>query len=508
MTRATAAGDLVVRGRDGRLFLGCQDSYSLEAFCDGSLLPQAALWRWRQTVMRRTRELAAIGIPYVFLIVPDAPSVYPEDLPDGMGEATRPSTSPSMPVGARLCEQLRGIPNLTVVYPLQAMLAAKGGLPLYRKTDTHWSGFGAYVGYRAFCQAVAPLLPLHPVPPRAVRYAVQREYGDLGILLDPEEAGFNTAMRLEEGAYTRLYLRVGPERTNTQVFRCATAPETAVLIMRDSFMTEQAPLMARSFGTTEMVGTTSRLFMDHVLATRPDMVVTEICERRLGEWESDHQIAGFDDLFGTDWVSDAGRDVLAVEMALRQGQANAAADAAAALVAAGGVFAPGSLLMPGHALTLGRALIGGQRAADADRLLAAALAATPDRVSLRLAAAQARFVMNDGVAALSMTYAVREMAPWNGYAHELLVYMLLAFNRVKEARAAFALAADRMPDHPSLFLLGSQAAERDGERPAALEAMARAARLWPDNAEFQARLADLRAAAGAAAALAPELVEA
>jgi len=502
MTRATAAGDLVVRGRNSRLFLGCQDSYSLEAFCDGSLLPQAALWRWRQTVKRRARELAAIGIPYVFMIVPDAPSVYPEDLPDGMGGTTRTLMPPSRPLGARLCEQLRGIPNLTVVYPLQAMLAAKGGLPLYRKTDTHWSGFGAYVGYRAFCQAVAPLLPLHPLPPREVRYAMQREYGDLGILLDPEEAGFNTAMRLEEDVYTRLYLRVGPERTNTQVFRCATAPETAVLIMRDSFMTEQAPLMARSFGTTELVGTTSRLFMDHVLATRPDMVVTEICERRLGEWESDHQIAGFDDLFGTDWVSDAGRDVLAVEMTLRHEQAGAAADAAAGLVAAGDAFAPG------HALTLGRALIGGQQAAGADRLLAAALAETPDRVSLRLAAAQARFVMNDGVAALSMAYAAREMAPWNGYTHELLTYMLLAFNRVKEARAAFAVAADRMLDHPSLFLLGSQAAERDGDWSGALEAMTRAAQLWPDNADFQARLVDLQTAAGAAGTLLPELLEA
>jgi hypothetical protein len=83
------------------------------------------------------------------------------------------------------------------------------------------------------------------------------------------------------------------------------------------------------------------------------------------------------------------------------------------------------------------------------------------------------------------------VAPWNGFTHELLAYMLLVFQRVPEALDAFNRAAPRILDHPNLFLLGSTAAEQCGDIDAARVAMRRAAHLWPANEAFQTRLATL-----------------
>ena len=81
MSGLAGAVGAVVQGRRGRLFLGRQDGFDLGRFTDGSALPPSLLAQWRATLIRRGEALSARGIPYVFMIAPDAPSVHFEDLP-------------------------------------------------------------------------------------------------------------------------------------------------------------------------------------------------------------------------------------------------------------------------------------------------------------------------------------------------------------------------------------------------------------------------------------------
>lgn len=477
MTQAGSEGGAVAEGRNGRLFLARDGSYCLREFVAGRSLTCASLERWRLTVQRRAAELGRRGIPYVFYIVPDAPSVYPEDLPPGLVRGETP--------GQRLSAALQGIANVTVVYPLSDLLEAKGALPVYRETDTHWSGYGAFVAYGALCRAIDGLLPMRPLMSREVGFELRQEFGDLGSLATPERTGRNATIRIRDRSFTRDRHLPGPFRTNSQLFHADGAPPARVLILRDSFMTEQAPLMAVTFGSTEMVGTTSRLFLEHVDRTRPSMVMTEICERRLTEWENDHQLLGFDEMFGTDWTTDVGRLALATELALDRGQLPEIRRASDPLLDHAGE------LSPGHAFVAARACMALGDFAAADLLIARSLAAEPDRPAFLCIAAQLRFALGDGLGALAQARQAVRCAPWNGFTHELLAYLLLAVDQVTEAAAVLDAATDRIADHPHLFFLASLAAERDGRPTDAIAAMRRCIGLWPDNADYAGRLSHL-----------------
>ncbi len=160
-------------------------------------------------------------------------------------------------------------------------------------------------------------------------------------------------------------------------------------------------------------------------------------------------------------------------------------------LAAAGPLLDHADLSPGHGFTLARACLAGGDVATADRLIRRAMEQAPERAALQCLAAQVRFSMADGARALQLAKAAQQQAPWNGFTHELLTYMLLVFDRPQEALEVVRGAQARVTDHPNLFLLGSQAAERCGDLPDALAYMRQAARLWPDNAEFQSRLAGL-----------------
>ena len=139
-------------GKNGRLFLGSQDGFDLDRFVDCGTWNRPMLDRWRSTLARRGRELSERGIPYVFFIVPDAPSVYPEDLPNDVPAGF-------IPPGEVFLEAMGAIENVIFVYPLADLLQAKGGLDLYQKNDTHWTSYGSYVGYRSLMRAVEGLVP-------------------------------------------------------------------------------------------------------------------------------------------------------------------------------------------------------------------------------------------------------------------------------------------------------------------------------------------------------------
>lgn len=473
----TTSAPTVTEGLNGRLFLARQDSFELGRFLEGTLLSEAATMRWRRTLRRRAAELHAIGIPYVFYIVPDAPSVCFEDLPAGLPRA-------SQAAGARLAAALQDIPNLTVVFPLHDLLEARGGLPLYRKTDTHWSGFGALVAYGTLCRALARLMPVAPLSARDVQFEMQCEFGDLGSLTTPEQSGSNASIRLQGQRFSRGPVLPGPFRTNSQQFRAEAALPGRLLVLRDSFMTEQGPLIAATFGHSEMVGTTARLFLEHVRRSRPDVVVTQICERRLTEWENDHQLLGYDESFGPDWTTDVGRVALAAEMALGRGRT---ADA----IAAGARLMEQPVLSHSHAFVAARVCLAAGDVPGAARFIGAAIAAEPDRAAYLCVDAQVRLLTGETERSLASAREARHLAPWNGYMHELLCYILLAAGRPREAMDVFEEAAQAIDDHPNLLMIGSMAAEQCGQDTDAIRLMEGCLELWPDNPTYLDRLAML-----------------
>src|SRR6185436_13342117 len=127
--------------------------------------------------------LAARGIGYVVVVVPEKFTIYPEYLPAWI--ARSPLPSPYDRVRAAVERDGR----VTFVDLRAPLLAAKARERLYFQTDSHWNYNGAVVGYaelmRAVQQALAPgALPTIAPAPRPV-YVPGVDYysGDLVQML-------------------------------------------------------------------------------------------------------------------------------------------------------------------------------------------------------------------------------------------------------------------------------------------------------------------------------------
>lgn len=308
----------IVEGRNGRLFLGRYPGFDIRRFLAPDPLSQSLLTRWRLKLETRARRLKSIGIPYVLLIAPDAHSVHAEELPDTLPR-------PHRPVGQIFAEAMGEIDNLKIIYPLQELRSAGGGLDVYKKNDSHWSAYGAFLAYRAMLDALPAGLPIRRLNARHVSFKLKPSFGDF----DCKSA--IPSPRLESACSRTEYAKEGYRRNRIILTSCDAAAGR-VVVFRDSFFTEMAPFVRETFGHVWAVGATIRVFYDLVREVKPDVVVTELGERCLLHFECDHAELGHRELFDIDPRSAPGKLCVSVLDALRgSDKAEAAARAEALL---------------------------------------------------------------------------------------------------------------------------------------------------------------------------------
>jgi hypothetical protein len=462
----------VREGRDGRLFLGRQDGFDLDLFSRGQPFGEGTLHRWRRTITRRARELGARGVPYVVFIVPDAPSVHSEDLPDDLARRIRPP-------GQLFLEALGDIEGVRFVYPLADLRNAKGGLEVYKKKDSHWTTFGSFVGYQSLMRAIQGLVPCHTVPASDLQFRFRRSYGDLGCLFEPEQSEEIPAVSLAgpEPQMVRHQDGVGRQTVTETAFPPAPCGSRA-LFFRDSFMTDLAPYLARSFSAMLTLGSTTRVMLDAVDDWRPDIVVSEIAERKLLFLDSDHQPEGYRTIFNTDYRSAHGRRLLQARIILGDDKAAALkliADDLDALAAD-----------PQQAFSAGIIHEANESWAVAEELAHAALQARPTDPSFLGLAARCALGLGRVGEAIALARSAAEGQPYNGYFSELLAYSLLQDGQVEAALEAAESGLARIHDHPNLWYLASLLRASAQDEAGALPHLREAMGLDPGNPVYRA----------------------
>jgi hypothetical protein len=477
MLELRGAVSAVHEGLNGRLFLGRQDGFDLGMFTAGDPFPPGFVAQWRSTLARRGRELAARGIPYVVFIVPDAPSVHPEDLPDGLQREFR---SP----GQIFLDAIGNIPGVTFVFPLKAMRQACGGLDVYKKKDSHWTTYGSYVAYRALMDAVQPLVPCRVVPARHVSFAFRRSYGDLGSLMDPEQAEEIPVHNIQGPGAEILGSMEGVGRqTGTETRALGDVPACRALFFRDSYMTDLSPYLARSFSHFLTLGTTTRVLLDAVDAWGANLVVSQIAERKLFYYESDHLLDGYATTYGASFRGPAGARLLKALLLLREDPAEAAR-----LIAAD----EATLLQdPLHAYSAALVSEANGDAARAERFIAAARAGDPDQPSFMALAARIALACGRLSDAVADAAQAARAAPYNGYFHELSTYCLVQAHEPAAALAAVEAGLTRVNDSPNLWFWASVCHQAVGNGEEAAARIVEALRLSPGNAVYEAHLAAL-----------------
>lgn len=286
-------------GRDGWLFLIGGTNRVLDRY-RGGLRHWLLLRSWARLIRARARRADRFGIRCLHVIVPEKLSVY-DDRTDGLRyDPTKASTR-------RLARRLARHPAYCdLLAPLRA--ARDGPVPLYLRTDTHWTMQGCLLAYREIMRALGAI---PPADIGARPTIVSDELMDLGEKLRerPRERIERVMLqrdsrRVETGPLLAAYEAEGRDREvhvgAHVVYRndAPTADPRRLVLFGDScahfdpFML--TGLLAESFCEVHFVWS-SALDWPYIERVRPDILLFEVAERflaRLPRDDFDVTVAG------------------------------------------------------------------------------------------------------------------------------------------------------------------------------------------------------------------------
>jgi alginate O-acetyltransferase complex protein AlgJ len=265
--------DKVIVGKDDWLFLDNDSNGFLRQYAGELRLSEQQLDQWQQLLETRIARLAEMGIRYHFMVVPENPTVYPEMLPDHI------EGSPERTVH-QLINRLRSTGSpASVIYPIDELKEEKLRRRVCRKTDTHWTDYGAFVGYRRLSREIEQQMPIHRVSEEELWFFEADLLGDLGYKLGigpvPEPCTGYLYARAR-GLYDNCIESHG-SRVDTE---CAHAPATKCMVFGDSACYGMLACLAQSFGRMTFVHSPT-LDYDLIAQERPTVVVSEMAERFL-----------------------------------------------------------------------------------------------------------------------------------------------------------------------------------------------------------------------------------
>ena len=276
---------LVLPGQGDWLYL--DDQASIDAFLGVVPFTADQLIRLRAEIERRRAWLAARGIAYIFLIAPNKQTIYPEYLPADLRPGGRQTRA------HQFLAAVKDLPIAAdVVFPDDSLVAAKAEGELYYRRDTHWNGFGAYVGYRAALERTEQVLGW-PVSMLALR---RDQIVDANIPNGPHGGDLAIMMNITHGAEAATQVSF-----TTPTCAVATTPPAnednppkgfawtcaadghgqRALLLHDSFGWSMIPFYAASFASFRSIESQPSFadIVRYVEAEHPTLVIEERVER-------------------------------------------------------------------------------------------------------------------------------------------------------------------------------------------------------------------------------------
>ncbi|MCP5106484.1 MAG: hypothetical protein GY950_24075 [bacterium] len=275
---------MVLAGKEGWLFMDKMETQpgTVEYFRSVRLFSRKELLHWKQVLEQRRQWLAARGISYLFVIVPNKNSIYPEKMPERIRKV-RPYSRMD-----QLVSYLKKHSAVPVADARKALVKAKTDYPAYSRTDTHWNDYGAYIAYREIMKYVARCFKeVEPLPFSRFNVGTKnRSGGDLAqmlslhrevlrediILLRPEPP-----LTFDGGGLGKIsrYVRQG-------YTQCNTARLPNIMVVHDSFYKKLKPYLSASFSRVLYIWDWNMNFYPDIIEReKPKLVIDEMAERFL-----------------------------------------------------------------------------------------------------------------------------------------------------------------------------------------------------------------------------------
>jgi alginate O-acetyltransferase complex protein AlgJ len=280
----------VVIGENGWLYYVKPQALAAQANLEP--LTETNLQAWGHAIQARKNFLAEHGIKYVFVIPPEKGSIFPENMPSRIhviGGKTRLD---------QLQDYLTAHTDVDFIDAKALLLEAKskpGHLPLYHKPDTHWNQYGSMLVTQELLAHIHNYFPA--VEPFSLfDYRVATDYpfrGDLAkmlglgdlfaeraicVLMEREKAHVQEDAKIAAvpDCWVPSFAWVNPNSTLPRVF-----------VLRDSFSGYLIPFLAEKSSFSEFHWS-HRLIAPLVLGQKPDLVVDEMAERHLYDYEPEN----------------------------------------------------------------------------------------------------------------------------------------------------------------------------------------------------------------------------
>lgn len=269
----------IIVGRDGWLFF--DNGNHLAQFSGKLTLSDLEVSNWVAGFKERVAYLNGNGIQFYMMIGPVKEDMYPEH---------RPSWMPSIRVDNEVDRIARAMSDAGIdrlIDPRAQLFAVKAARPLWDEYDTHWSGWGAYVGYKTLVDRISHDFPDIKAYPQSYFNTIQHNIpsreedlgGMLGIgrFLNQDRMSYGLADW--NGQAKTTYLTDRHNWTAPLVIDTPSKSGRTLLLMRDSFSTELLPLLEANFSRLIVSHVQDGFFRDDLIRKyHPDVVVLEVIE--------------------------------------------------------------------------------------------------------------------------------------------------------------------------------------------------------------------------------------
>lgn len=276
----------LLMGKDSWLFLDEQPNRpgTVEYYRWLTLFSPEQLEAWKNLLEERRNNLAKRGIHYLFLIVPNKNTIYPEYMPHHI---RRVNTRSRMD---QLLEYLNKHSSVTFVDVRPALLAARKKHPVFHASDSHWNDFGAFVVAEEIMKAIT-VFPEYkdakPLPFERFRLqTVNHSGGDLAAMLSLHEEVMREDMidltpepgwQFSGGGLKRISLFIKQGYTENPK---AVLPN--VVMVHDSFYKKIKPFLSEQFRRVRYIWDWDMGFYPRIIRQeKPKLVIDEMAERFL-----------------------------------------------------------------------------------------------------------------------------------------------------------------------------------------------------------------------------------
>jgi hypothetical protein len=271
---------VVALGPRGWLFY--VDDGGLEDFTNEHPLSENEIRNWRETIVRAKKWCQARGIAYVFTILPDKGTIYPELFPQTARRVSRLSRAD------QIVTAITDVGAAVDVRP--ALMDKKRSVRVFQKTDTHWNQRGAFEGYRTIIEALRLQLPTIPPPKPESEFEPMTRHipgMDLAGMMGLTRVLGEEDLRLVP-KHKRQYVVVEPKGNIAEAGEARIVTEIPgstlprAVIFRDSFMSAMAPHVSEHFSRVVYLWRND-FSVEEIEKEHPDVVVQEIVGRHV-QW--------------------------------------------------------------------------------------------------------------------------------------------------------------------------------------------------------------------------------